>query len=379
MISIFIFVSIFILLIAHYLYFLIKILRGIKKIKLFQSQKLGYSFISVIIPFRNESKNLIKSLRSIESQSYPKGNYEVIYVNDCSDDDSIEIFTQAEKPPNMKIISVPENFSPNAHKKRAIKFGIENSSGDVIVTTDADCIHNKNWLSTVSAYFDEDTGFVSGPVKFNNGEKIFSKLQVIEFAGLVLAGAGLIGSGMPVICNAANIAYRRIAYDEAGGLDDLMNLTSGDDELLMQKIYKNTDYKVRFCWNADALVETEANSSLTQFYQQRKRWSSKGLFYPDKLLIIKLFMIFLFYLSIPLQMVFAVTWSWYFLLTAIFAASSKIIIEERIIRNGTSFLFQKKDKKYFYLAEVFHIPYIIISGISGLFGNYTWKKRKIRR
>ena len=377
MLSIFIFVFIF--LAVHYLYFLIKIFGGLKKIKFFQSEKSPRLFISVIVPFRNESRNLIKSLRSIESQSYPKKKFEVIYVNDFSEDDSMEILSQAEKPYNVKIISVPENLSNNSYKKRAIKYGIENSLGEIIVTTDADCIHNKEWLSTLSTHFDEKTGFVSGPVKFNDDGTIFNRLQAIEFAGLVLAGAGLIGNGKPVICNAANIAYRRSAYEEVGGFKDLMNLSSGDDELLMQKIYKKTHYKIRFCWDANALVETEANGSLAELYQQRKRWASKGLFYPDKFIIAKLLLIFLFYLSLPLQIILAITWNWVFILTAILAAVIKVIMENKILMTGTSFLFQQKNMKYFYLAEIFHIPYIIITGISGLFGNYTWKKRKVKR
>ncbi len=283
-----IFISAFILLTFYYIYFLMKIYVGIKKIPETETAKSHIFFVSVIIPFRNESSNLLKSLQSIEAQIYPKDKFEVIYVNDSSDDDSLEILANEVKSNNIKIISVPDSFSVNAHKKRAIKYGIENSSGEIIMTTDADCIHDKDWLKIMSSMFDERTGFVSGPVKFIDDSTLFGKLQKIEFAGLVLTGAGLIGSGSPTICNAANIAYKKSVYQEVNGFNDQMNLTSGDDELLMQKIHKNTAYKIKFCWNKKAVVKTEANKSMPQFYQQRKRWASKGLFYSDKLLILKI-------------------------------------------------------------------------------------------
>ena len=372
-------ITVFILSAVHYLYFLLKIFRGLKKVQNTYDGDSSNLFISVIIPFRNEAENLINSLVSIESQTYPKDKFEVIYVNDSSEDDSMKILTGAVKSENIKVISVPADFAVNAHKKRAIRYGIENSTGEIIITTDADCVHGKEWLKVISSVFDADTGFVSGPVKFQDGGTVFGKLQEIEFAGLVLAGAGLIGSGSPTICNAANIAYRRSAFEEVGGFKGQMNLSSGDDELLMQKIHKNTDYKVKFCWNVKALVKTEANKSVNQFYQQRKRWASKGLFYGDKLLILKLILIFLFYLSIPFQIIFTFTWSVIYVFPLFLSLGIKIITEYAVIKRGVSFLLPGQELKYFYLAEIFHIPYIIIAGISGLLGNYTWKKRKIKR
>ncbi|MCZ7612553.1 MAG: glycosyltransferase [Ignavibacteriaceae bacterium] len=201
--------ALFLVLLLHYLFFLQRIFRGLGQLILNQNQKIPREFVSVIIPFRNESENILASLKSIESQLYPIEKFEVIYVNDSSEDNSMEILKENIKKINIKIISVPNEYSINAHKKRAVRFGIENAKGDIIVTTDADCIHNEEWLISLMQTFDSVTGFVSGPVEFLDDKSIFSKFQKLEFAGLVLAGAGLIGSGHPTICNAANIAYRK--------------------------------------------------------------------------------------------------------------------------------------------------------------------------
>ncbi len=355
------------------------ILQGLRKLTPAQNKIFIEEFISVIIPFRNESENILASLRSLENQLYPKEKYEVIYVNDSSDDDSPQKILKAEKSSNVKIISVPSDYSKNAHKKRAIRFGIANSNGKIILTTDADCVHNKDWLKQMISCFDDETGFVSGPVKFIEENTLFEKLQKLEFSGLVLTGAGLIGINKPAICNAANIAYRREAYESVHGFEDHLNLSSGDDELLMQKIWSDKKYKVKFCWHNDAVVETKGNESLEKFYHQRKRWASKGLFYSDKLLIFKLLLIFLFYLGMMTQILLALFYSSLFLLSFFISLIIKSSIESFIIKRGVGFIISKKILRYIPIAEIFQIPYIIIAGISGALGNYTWKERKVKR
>ncbi|MHB1688771.1 MAG: glycosyltransferase [Ignavibacteriaceae bacterium] len=371
--------SIFILLLIYYSFFLVGILAGLRRLTPLENNFTGKKFVSIIIPFRNESINILESLKSLENQNYPKEKYEVIYVNDSSDDDSLHKIFSAEKSPNIKVISVPEEFSKNAHKKRAIRFGISNSSGEIILTTDADCKHHKNWLQQMLSCFDNETGFVSGPVEFIEEKTIFEKLQKLEFSGLVLTGAGLIGINKPVICNAANIAYSKAAYENVNGFNDQLNLSSGDDEMLMQKIWASKIFNVKFCWNRETVVLTKGNDSLEKFYHQRKRWASKGLFYADKFLILKLIFIFLFYLGLVVQLFLAIFYSQIFFATFSLSLIIKSILEYLILKRGEDFILSKKILRYFLPAEIFHIPYIIIAGIAGTFGNYVWKNRKIKR
>jgi cellulose synthase/poly-beta-1,6-N-acetylglucosamine synthase-like glycosyltransferase len=372
-----------ILLLLFYTYFLSGILKGLRALIAealgTEDTSLPNEYISIIIPFRNESVNILKSLSSIEKQEYPKDKFEVIYVNDFSDDDSPEVLGKAEKSSNVRVLSVPEEYSKYQHKKRAIRFGIENSTGSIIVTTDADCIHGTKWLRTLIGQFDDKTGFVSGPVEFIEESTLFNRMQKIEFAGLVLTGAGLIGIEEPIICNAANIAYRRKAFDEVSGFTYKHSLASGDDELLMQKIRKETGYKIKFCMNKDAIVRTPANGSLNQFYQQRKRWASKGLFYSNHLLILKLIMIFLFYLSFPVQLVLGIFYNPLFLIFMLSCFLIKAMMEYLILKTGADYLFNKSILRSFIAAEIVHIPYILTAGISGASGNYIWKERKIKR
>ena len=158
--------SAFLLFLLHYLFFLQRIFRGLNNLKLNLNEKLPYEFISIIIPFRNEEANILASLKSIESQFYPEEKYEVIYVDDFSEDNSLELLKNNIKKNNIRVLSVPNDFSTNAHKKRAVRYGIENAKGNIIVTTDADCVHDEEWLKSLLQSFDSVTGFVSGPVEF---------------------------------------------------------------------------------------------------------------------------------------------------------------------------------------------------------------------
>lgn len=369
----------FLLLLIHYLLFLLRVYSGLKKLSPDTQKKIPDEFVTVLIPFRNEEKNILQVLKSVESQDYPTDKFEVIFIDDNSVDNSKELLEKNVSRNNIRVITVPDDYSVNAHKKRAIRFGIENSKGEIIVTTDADCIHKKCWLKTLLSFFDDKTGFVSGPVKFLEGKSLFSRLQVLEFAGLVITGAGLIGSNNPIICNAANIAYRRKAFDLVGGFSFQMNLSSGDDELLMQKIFRDTDYQIKFALNKNAIVETEPNENLKNFYQQRKRWASKGLFYKNKMLVLKLVLIYLFYISLVIQPILGLTVDSKFLISFVVSLIAKIFVEFLILKKGIELLFDKNILDVFLIAELFHIPYIIIAGLSGAFGNYRWKDRRISR
>jgi cellulose synthase/poly-beta-1,6-N-acetylglucosamine synthase-like glycosyltransferase len=369
----------FIFLLIHYLIFLFRIYSGLDKLNPIKTSKIHDEFVSVLIPFRNEEQNIIRVLKSLESQDYPEQKFEVIFIDDNSSDNSKTLLETHIRKNNFKVVSVPEEYSKKAHKKRAIRYGIENAKGDIIVTTDADCVHSNQWLRTLLSFMKDDVGFISGPVEFITGQNLFDKFQKLEFAGLVITGAGLIGNNTPIICNAANIAYRKKVFDEVGGFALQLDLSSGDDELLMQKIFRDTDYKIVFALDKHAIVKTEANSSIKQFYNQRKRWASKGLFYKNKLLVLKLILIFLFYFSLIVLPFLGLLVDKSFLFLFIIFFLLKIIFEYKILKKGIELLFEKNILNIFLVAELFHIPYIIIAGISGAFGNFNWKGRSLSR
>jgi cellulose synthase/poly-beta-1,6-N-acetylglucosamine synthase-like glycosyltransferase len=364
---------------VFYFGFLFQILFGLKRLRRNNFKNDKKYFVSIIVPFRNETEVIVDCLKSLEMQTYPRDYFEIIFVDDFSNDDSFAKLNAEKKLANTRVISVPNDFQKLSPKKRGIKYGIEKSQGEIILTTDADCVHPKEWLETMISGFAENTGFISGPVKFANSNMLFGKIQQLEFSGLVLVGAGLIGSKKPTICNAANIAFRKDAFDFVDGYEDNQHLASGDDEFLMQKIAKTKKFKVKFLFVEQAVVKTQANETVNKFIQQRKRWASKGLFYNDKTLILKLIMIYLFFVSLPLQAILGVTLSLIFLCSFTSLFLLKILIEYFIIKKGIPLLFENMNCTTFIISEVLHIPYIIFAGIAGAFGNFEWKGRNLKR
>ena len=363
----------------YYLIFLIKIVNGLKIVKNDLDSNSLNEFVSVIIPFRNEENILQRNLASVESQSFPKDKYEIIYVDDNSDDNSVKVIEDNISSNNVRIIKSENNFNDRAHKKLALKMAIENSKGEIIITTDADCFHGRDWLSTMVKKFDMETGFVSGPVEFVDDGKIFSKLQKLEFSSLIIVGAALIGINEPIICNAANLGFRKSVFKLVNGYEDNLNLSSGDDEFLMQKISTRTDYKVKFCYDKNAVSYTHPNKTIKEFVNQRKRWASKSFYYVKKSITLKLLFIYIFYLSFLIQFLLGIFWDKLFFVSLMFNFIFKVFTENQIVRRESTDLFKKVSLKLFLLAQILHIPYIILAGFSGLFGNYEWKGRKVKR
>lgn len=370
---------IFIGLLGFYFIFIRNIRTGITKLGYYKTQSQVDQFISIVIAFRNESDNIIQNLKSIESQNYPEDKYEVIYINDFSTDDSLDILNDAITKDNIFVHSMAESIFEKAHKKQAIEFGISKAKGSIILFTDADCTNSSDWIATMVAGFEDNTALISGPVAFTDSDSLFGRIQQLEFAGLILAGAGLIGNKTPMIASSANLAFRKSVFDEVGGYKDLMNFSSGDDELLIQKIAYKTNYEIKFCFSKDALVITKPNKNIEEFNQQRKRWASKGLFYEKKKIILQLISIFLFFvwiLILPILGIFLNSKYWIQFGVALFV---KIIVEYAVLQKGIGVLLKKIDLGIFLLAELLHIPYIVYSSILGLFGNFKWKDRELKR
>lgn len=373
-----IFYLILILLALHYAYFIVRVYVGLIALKKSSDLKESDELVSVIIPLRNESGNIESLCNSLNSQTLSKAKFEIIFIDDNSDDDTYDKLLK-HKPDNSKIIRVKNGRNNQARKKKALIEGVKNASDPIIISTDADCSFYSCWLEVMSKYFDEKTAIVAGPVDLKSDGSLFSKIQRLEFAGLILTGAGLIGINNPTICSAANFAYRKSVFEEVDGFNDQLGFTSGDDDLFLQKVASLTNYKIKFAYEKKAMVTTHPRPNVGEFLQQRKRWASKSLFYNNKLLVLKIILIFLFYLGLILQLIGGLFFDSLLFITFGLSLLVKIIVEYLVLNYGSKTLYDRKILRPFILAEIVQIPYIIISAIGGLFGNFKWKGDVLKR
>ncbi|MBK7865511.1 MAG: glycosyltransferase [Ignavibacteriales bacterium] len=354
-----------------------KIKRGLREIKKGkQSSASGENLsVTLVIPFRNEVANLRNLINDVAKLETENIELEVIFVNDHSEDDWEEFRTQILQKENWRILELGEGVTG---KKNALTEGIKYSDSEIILVTDADCQIPKNWLKLMVGQFDEKTGFVAGAVRYKSYETLFTKIQALEFGGLILTGAGLIGAGEPVICSAASMAFRRKLFIEVEGYNLNNSLSSGDDEFLMRSIAR-LGYKVGYLLNKEGIVETDPGKSIGGFVQQRSRWASKGIFYEEPILILKLVLIFLFYLSLILSPVTIWFFGWSGFVLVLISLLFKGLTEYFVLLEGKGLLYESVDLAHFLFAEQLHIPYIVFAAISGAFGGFVWKGRKLSR
>lgn len=236
--------------------------------------------ISVVVAVKNEEENILNLLKSLENQTLSKDFFEVIVVDDNSKDRTLSLVKNFLENSKMRIQTYQNNRNG---KKNAITKGIEKSIYEIIVATDGDCVANPKWLETMAIYFQEKhPKFVFGPVAIESANhNLFQQMQQIEFASLVGSGAASWKANMPNMCNGANIAYSKSVFYEVKGFEDNENLTSGDDEFLMHKVYKIYPNEVFFLKSSAALVYTKPVNNWHELFEQRTRWASKWEHYSD--------------------------------------------------------------------------------------------------
>ncbi|MEO6540533.1 MAG: glycosyltransferase, partial [Ferruginibacter sp.] len=251
--------------------------------------------ISVIIAARDEEENMAACLDSISRQLYPKEFFEVIVVDDHSTDNTATIIKNyADK--NVKLISLKDFISNNlnSYKKKAIEIAISQSTGELIVTTDADCIVPQHWLQTLAAFYEQyDPAFIAAPVAIDCSNKFIEFFQALDFMVLQGITGASVHKKIHSMCNGANLAYTKKAFEKVGAFSGIDHIASGDDMLLMHKIYKQGPGKVMFLRSKEAIVQTAPVNSIKDFFNQRIRWASKADKYDDKRIFFVLLLVYL--------------------------------------------------------------------------------------
>lgn len=331
--------------------------------------------VSVIVPARNEEKNIGALLSDLAGQTYPSEKLEIIVADDISSDKTAEIVLDYSKRyHNIKLIGTHNSKLTYTYKKRAVCEGIMASSGEIIMTTDADCRVPANWVENKASFFLPETDLVAGDVVLVGGGLIGS-LEILEMSGVQAMAAGLMNNGFPVTCNGANLAYRRSAFVKAGGFEDIGSFVSGDDDLLMQKIARNNPFGVYYVSGEETGVSTKGATGISDFISRRTRWASKTANYPSAAAIAMLSIFFLFFCCTVLWFSFAITGvlEWTPLLICL---SLKILGDFPLVYAGIKNQGRKKLLFLFPLAEILHIPYILLVTVRGYFGTFEWSGRK---
>jgi cellulose synthase/poly-beta-1,6-N-acetylglucosamine synthase-like glycosyltransferase len=353
-----------------------------------------HTFISVIIPARNEETNIRACLDSLLAQSYGQQLFEVLVVDDHSTDNTASIILSYASQ-NIKLIMLKDFIDPgaiNAYKKKAIEIAIQQSTGELIVTTDADCIVPPNWLQTIAAFYEEKKpSFIVMPVAINCSNRFIEMFQAVDFMTLQGITGASVHKKFHSMCNGANLAYTKKAFNEVNGFAGIDNIASGDDMLLMHKIYRQHPEGVLFLRSKEVIVQTQPVKNIKEFFNQRIRWASKADKYDDKRIFAVLLLVYLvnclllllpvvalfnniqFAITLyPVALVFSLLELWFVLFVI------KTVTELLFLYPVATFFNKQSLLWWFPVMQPFHIVYTVIAGWLGKFGSYKWKDRNVK-
>jgi len=335
-------------------------------------------FVSVIVAARNESRHVDACLSALLDQDYPRARYEVVFVNDHSLDDTCERARRHVRDDGrLRVLSLDEALDgTTGGKQQALDYGIAHSHGEIIASTDADCIVPRTWLRSLVRHFDEKTGIVVGFSTLDaphDGQRLFVKVQSLELLGLFSAFAGVLGWNIGIACTGNNLAYRRAAYQEFGGFAK-RGFTVAEDNMFLQWVNRHTSWRIAVAMGREVTVTTRPMPTFSAFLRQRLRWASNSL-------EIRFGAIWFAVVAYGTNWLLPTAWIlgvfggfpllWLGLLLLL-----KALPEFVLLWRGLA-LFERRDLwRYAALVGPFHTFYVLIVGIAGLSGRVVWKGRR---
>lgn len=337
--------------------------------------------ITVIIPARDEEENIGELLNGLKAQEYPSELFEVIVIDDHSTDRTPDIVLGMNDP-RIHLLSLKAHLAPgerlNSYKKKAIEIAIGQSKGDLIVTTDADCLVTPQWLSLLGSFFEQENPvFIAAPVAYMGETNFLTIFQSLDFMTLQGITGASVHKSVHTMCNGANLAYSKAAFYEVGGFKNIDAIASGDDMLLMHKMYLQYPDRIRFLKSENIIVRTAPMPTWKTFINQRIRWASKADKYDDKRIFWVLALVYfwnVWFLVTGVCSIF-IPGLWKTWLVCIVANT---LVEIWYLWPVASFFKKTGLLWYFPLSEPFHILYTIVAGWLGKFGTYQWKGRAVK-
>lgn len=352
---------------------------GFDKIKRFALKDISAKTkFTVVIPFRNEAEKLPMLLQSISELNYPKALFEIIFIDDESDDHSVEVIKTISKKVRIEetLISIIKNErKTKSPKKDAITAAILKAKHKWIITTDADCVLPKFWLDSFDEFIQqEDCELIVAPLTYSKSDNFLERFQLLDILSLQGSTIGGFGISRPFLCNGANLAYKKSLFNDLNGFDGNTDIASGDDIFLLEKAVLKHKSKVRYLKCEHAIVTTQPERTWKSLKHQRMRWAAKTSAYKNwfgKFVGIIIFLmnggLMVFGL---MTLIGIIKWKVFFYILII-----KFAIDALLLFKTALFFNQKESlKSYplsFFLYPLFSVYIVFIS----VFKTYKWKGR----
>ena len=363
-----------------YLFLIGKFAFAIDKVTVFKlDDSPAKTTFTVIIPFRNEAENLPALLNSIAELNYQNSLFEIILVNDDSEDISKEIVSKFMSTSALDITLIENERQSNSPKKDAISSAIKISKYDWIITTDADCVLPKYWLDSLDVFVQQnDVKMVVGPVTYHQVNGFLQHFQLLDF--LSLTGSTIAGFGInkPFLCNGANLGYKRSFFNDINGFEGNDTIASGDDIFLMEKALKTDKNSVKYLKSKQATVQTLAQPNFKSLLAQRIRWANKTSNYNNNfaklvglLVLLANSVVVIGFVLVALGLFQFKTFTYLFLL--------KLLIDFLLIYKTSVFFSKEQALKYYLPSSLLYPFFSVYVAVVGSFSTYKWKNRRFKK
>ena len=228
-----------------------------------------YLNISIVVAAKNEASNLRSLISSLKSLHYPEDKFEIIIVDDESED---ETFSLAKKLcADLRNCSIVKATDKKFESKRgALDIGIQNSNNPFILITDADCSPEKDWLRIYSEKFSEGYDLIIGIAPFYQTGNLVNKISCYEnFRNSILAFAA-VNLGVAYTASARNFGFKKEAFLKIGGYKNTTGTISGDDDLLLREVVKGK-LRIGIISSPGSFVYSESKTTFKDYFSQRAR------------------------------------------------------------------------------------------------------------
>lgn len=340
-----------------------------KTIDFVASQTSDQVLVSIILSVRNEQNTIVKLLDSIFSQTYKK--YELIVIDDHSEDNTVDIISSYVTQNSFLRLLKSTSFG----KKKALRQGISNASGELIVCVDADCQFGHDWLKTIVSFYEiHKPDMIIGPVRMLHNRSFFEKAQSLDFLSLSGSAGGSAGIGMPILCNGANLAFTKEVYIKSELL--LCNQeVSGDDMFLLSAIKKQKG-RILYLKSREAIANTYPCTTLNDFLQQRMRWVSKSKSYTDWQIIACALIVFCTQVVL-LASFLGSFWHNECVVLFVILFFMKLFADSMLLIPTAKFFNQTRLLWYIFVVSLFYPVYVFAVMLMPILKPLYWKNRKI--
>jgi cellulose synthase/poly-beta-1,6-N-acetylglucosamine synthase-like glycosyltransferase len=380
MMEILIIINLFLILAAaFYLAVHLGLIIGLRWCK--QTKSSLQPFVSVIVAARNEERTVGQVLECLSNQTYT--NREIIIINDRSTDNTSSIIAEFQKKnPVIKRIDITTVPIDMPAKKNALRSGIEVSKGDILCFTDADCFPPPAWVKELVQQFEPEVGLVAGysPYTIPSDktitsrilQKIFFKFIAYEEFRAAIWSSGAIGWNLGWLCTGRNLAYRRKVYDEVGGFEKIKQSISGDDDLFLQLVRKQTKWDIRYVKSSESFVPTLPPADFRSFVEQRKRHFSASKVFTFPMMLFFFFYHFANFLLFFSPLLFLL----HLVSIPLFITSiaAKLLADAIVVFSSACTFDGSTNRRLFILMEVFYVLYNSLIGPLGIFKKFEWKQ-----